>query len=233
MMRLDKLLAHSGYGTRKEVKEIIRKGFVLVNGDVIKSDDYKVSEENDEIIVAGNQVNYEKMIYIMLNKPDGYISATYDNYDPIVLDLIDGYENRGLFPVGRLDKDSEGLLLITNDGLLAHRLLAPKYHVDKKYYIKYDGVVNVVKIKKLENGITIDDGYKCKEARFIAISPNEAYIVISEGKFHQVKRMMEAIDCNVTYLKRVEFGPLELDDSLEPGAYRRLTEEEVSLLKAE
>jgi 16S rRNA pseudouridine516 synthase len=233
MMRLDKLLAHSGYGTRKEVKEIIRKGFVLVNGDVIKSDDYKVSEENDEIIVAGNQVNYEKMIYIMLNKPDGYISATYDNYDPIVLDLIDGYENRGLFPVGRLDKDSEGLLLITNDGLLAHRLLAPKYHVDKKYYIKYDGVVNDDKIKKLENGITIDDGYKCKEARFIAISPNEAYIVISEGKFHQVKRMMEAIDCNVTYLKRVEFGPLELDDSLEPGEYRHLTEEEVSLLKAE
>ena len=233
MMRLDKLLAHSGYGTRKEVKEIIRKGFVLVNGDVIKSDDYKVSEENDEIIVAGNQVNYEKMIYIMLNKPDGYISATYDNYDPIVLDLIDGYENRGLFPVGRLDKDSEGLLLITNDGLLAHRLLAPKYHVDKKYYIKYDGVVNDNKIKKLENGITIDDGYKCKEARFIAISPNEAYIVISEGKFHQVKRMMEAIDCNVTYLKRVEFGPLELDDSLEPGAYRHLTEKEVSLLKAE
>ena len=140
MMRLDKMLAHSGYGTRKEVKEFIRKGLVMVNGEVIYDDDYKVDEVNDEITILDQEVNYEKMIYLMLNKPDGYISATYDNHDPIVLDLIDGYENRGLFPVGRLDKDTVGLLLITNDGKLAHKLLAPKSHVDKVYYLKYDGV---------------------------------------------------------------------------------------------
>ena len=133
MMRLDKMLAHSGYGTRKEVKEFIRKGLVMVNGEVIYDDDYKVDEVNDEITILDQEVNYEKMIYLMLNKPDGYISATYDYHDPIVLDLIDGYENRGLFPVGRLDKDTVGLLLITNDGKLAHKLLSPKSHVDKVY----------------------------------------------------------------------------------------------------
>lgn len=233
MMRLDKLLAHSGYGTRKDVKEIIRKGYVIVNGDAIRDDDFKVDEDNDEVIVQGSSVNYEKMIYLMLNKPDGYISATYDRHDPIVMDLIEGYENRGLFPVGRLDKDSEGLLLITNDGLLAHKMLAPKYHVDKKYYIKYDGIVTSDKKNMFEGGITIDDGYKCKEAKFIPLSSNEAYVVISEGKFHQVKRMMEAIGCKVTYLRRVEFGPLKMDDTLGLGEYRHLTEDEVKSLKIE
>jgi 16S rRNA pseudouridine516 synthase len=123
-MRLDKMLAHSGYGSRKEVKEYIRRGYVMVNGEVVYDDDFKVDEVNDEIIIADMNVNYEKMIYFMLNKPDGYVSATYDPNDPTVLDLIDGYQNRGLFPVGRLDKDTVGLLLITNDGKLAHRMLS-------------------------------------------------------------------------------------------------------------
>lgn len=231
MMRLDKMLAHSGYGTRKEVKEFIRKGLVMVNGEVIYDDDYKVDEVNDEITILDQEVNYEKMIYLMLNKPDGYISATYDYHDPIVLDLIDGYENRGLFPVGRLDKDTVGLLLITNDGKLAHKLLSPKSHVDKVYYLKYDGVFKNSYHKEFEEGITLDDGYKCMPAKFKELAKGEGEITIREGKFHQVKRMMEAIGCKVTYLKRISFGPIELDNSLKEGEFRHLLAEEIQLLQ--
>ena len=139
-MRLDKLLAHMDYGSRKEVKELIRKGYVLVNGNVIKDDDFKVDEINDEINILDSEIKYEEFIYIMLNKPEGYVSATYDFSKPIVLDLIDDYKKRNLFPVGRLDIDTHGLLLITNDGNMAHRLLSPKSHVDKKYYVEIDNV---------------------------------------------------------------------------------------------
>ncbi len=226
------MLAHSGYGSRKEVKELIRKGYVLVNGEIIINDDYKVDEDNDIIMVAGEEVSYEAKIYLMLNKPDGYISATYDRFDPIVLDLIDGYENRNLFPVGRLDKDTVGLLLITNDGQLAHRLLSPKSHVDKKYYLKYDGVFLKNAYKLFSDGVVLDDGYKCMPAKFIDLGNNEANIIIKEGKFHQVKRMMQAVGCEVTYLKRVEFGSLVLDTSLKEGEYRHLTTNELqNLLK--
>ncbi len=226
------MLAHSGYGSRKEVKELIRKGYVLVNGEIIINDDYKVDEDNDIIMVAGEEVSYEAKIYLMLNKPDGYISATYDRFDPIVLDLIDGYENRNLFPVGRLDKDTVGLLLITNDGQLAHRLLSPKSHVDKKYYLKYDGVFPKNAYKLFTDGVVLDDGYKCMPAKFIDLGNNEANIIIKEGKFHQVKRMMQAVGCEVTYLKRVEFGSLVLDASLKEGEYRHLTTNELqNLLK--
>lgn len=232
MMRLDKMLAHLGYGSRKEVKEYIRKGYVLVNGEVITNDDFKVDEINDEVVIAQEVVNYETNIYIMLNKPDGYISATYDNNDPIVLDLIDGYEKRGLFPVGRLDKDTVGLLLITNDGKLAHKLLAPKSHVDKKYYLKYSGTLPNDYEKRFFEGIILDDGYKCMSSKLIDLGNNEAYIIIKEGKYHQVKRMLEAIGANVTYLKRVEFGPIKLDDTLKEGQYRFLTEDEINELKS-
>jgi len=226
------MLAHSGYGSRKEVKELIRKGYVLVNGEIIINDDYKVDEDNDIIMVAGEEVSYEAKIYLMLNKPDGYISATYDRFDPIVLDLIDGYENRNLFPVGRLDKDTVGLLLITNDGQLAHRLLSPKSHVDKKYYLKYDGIFPQNAYKLFTDGVVLDDGYKCMPAKFIDLGNNEANIIIKEGKFHQVKRMMKAVGCEVTYLKRVEFGSLVLDASLKEGEYRHLTTNELqNLLK--
>lgn len=231
MMRLDKMLAHSGYGTRKEVKEFIRKGFVLVNGEVIKDDDFKVDEEKDEIVIADESVSYEKLIYIMLNKPDGYISATYDNHDPIVLDLIDGYENRGLFPVGRLDKDTHGLLLITNDGKLAHKLLSPKNHVDKVYYLKYDGTFMPYAYKAFEQGVFLEDGYKCLPAKFEMIKEGEGLITISEGKYHQVKRMMEAVGCEVTYLKRISFGKLRLDEALKEGDYRHLSLAEIQMLE--
>jgi 16S rRNA pseudouridine516 synthase len=231
MMRLDKLLAHMDYGSRKEVKELIRKGYVLVNGNVIKDDDFKVDEINDEINILDSEIKYEEFIYIMLNKPEGYVSATYDFSKPIVLDLIDDYKKRNLFPVGRLDIDTHGLLLITNDGNLAHRMLSPKSHVDKKYYLKYDGKYNESFIQKFKDGITLDDGYRCMPAEFIDLGDNEAYIIIREGKFHQVKRMMEAVGCNVTFLKRISFGNLVLDESLKEGKWRHLTSEEIESLK--
>ncbi len=225
------MLAHMNYGTRKEVKELIRKGYVLVNGDVITNDDFKVDEINDEVVIANEKVDYKDKIYIMLNKPDGYVSATYDNYDPTVIDLISEYNFMNIFPVGRLDKDTHGLLLITNDGDLAHNLLSPKKHVDKKYYLKYEGKINDLGIKAFEDGIILDDGYKTLPAKLIDLGNNEAYVIIKEGKFHQVKRMMEAINCKVTYLKRIEFGSLKLDDNLEEGKYRLLKEEELNELK--
>lgn len=231
MMRLDKMLSHTGYGSRKEAKELIRKGFVSVNGETILDDDFKVDEENDEVIIADNNISYDKFIYIMLNKPDGYVSATYDSHDPIVLDLIDGYEKRKLFPVGRLDKDTVGLLLITNDGDLAHRMLSPKKHVIKRYYLKFDGILTDKKISRFEEGITLEDGYLCMPASYEKLSENEGILSIKEGKFHQVKRMLEALDCTVTYLKRISFGPIELDKDLEEGKYRFLTEEELKRLK--
>jgi 16S rRNA pseudouridine516 synthase len=202
----------------------------MVNGEVVCDDDFKVDEINDEIIIANMNVNYEKMIYFMLNKPDGYVSATYDPNEPIVLDLIDGYHNRGLFPVGRLDKDTVGLLLITNDGKLAHKMLAPKSHVEKKYYLKYDGKVPSYINNVFLEGVVLDDGYKCMPAKFIDLGNNEAYIIIKEGKYHQVKRMMNSVGCEVTYLKRVEFGPIGLDEKLEEGKYRPLTKEELEIL---
>lgn len=229
MIRLDKMLAHMGYGTRKEVKELIRKGYVSVDGEIIKSDDYKV-DENSEVIIFNEVVKYDEFIYLMLNKPDGYISATFDNNLPTVLDLICGYESRNLFPVGRLDIDTFGLLLLTNDGQLAHKLLSPRNHVNKKYYLKYEGKLNPNVQEIFNKGIQIDD-YITKPAIFEDLGNNEAYITISEGKFHQVKRMMEYVGCKVTYLERVTFGNLTLDNNLKRGEFRKLTEEEIECLK--
>ena len=231
MIRLDKMLAHMGYGTRKEVKELIRKGYVSINGEIIKSDDTKVNED-DEVIIFDEVVNYDEFVYLMLNKPDGYISATFDNNLPTVLDLIYGYESRNLFPVGRLDIDTYGLLILTNDGKLAHKLLSPKNHVDKKYYVKYDGKYNDKFVDIFNKGIPLDD-FTCKPAKFENLGNNEAYITISEGKFHQIKRMMEYVGCNVTYLERIEFGPLKLDSNLKRGEFRVLSKEEIDLLKME
>lgn len=230
MMRLDKMLAHCGYGSRKEVKEYIRKGYILVNGEVITDDDFKVDEINDEITFIDEEVDYKNMLYFMLNKPDGYVSATFDYNDPTVIDLIDGHKNRNIFPVGRLDKDTVGLLIITNDGQMAHRLLSPKSHVDKTYYLKYTGTITNMAISMFEKGITIDDGYTCMPAKLIDLGNNEANVIIKEGKFHQVKRMMEAIGCSVTYLKRVKFGPISLDENLKEGEYRALTKKEIKAL---
>ena len=230
LLRLDKMLAHCGYGSRKEVKSYIRKGEVIVNGEIIKNDDYKVDSEKDEIIVFDENVNYLKKVYIMLNKPDGVVSATYDPYKKTVIDLVNEYANYKIFPVGRLDIDSVGLLLITNDGKLCHNLLSPKSHVDKTYFVNFDGEFKEQYYSEFENGITLDDGYKTLPGKVTLKDNNSALVTIHEGKFHQVKRMFEALNMKVTYLKRITFGSLVLDESLKEGEYRLLTEQEVAML---
>ena len=232
-MRIDKYLAHSGFGTRKEVKKLIRSGAVLVNGEVIKNDDAKIDEVNDIIMVNDEVVNYQKDVYLMMNKPAGYISATEDAYEPTVMDLFVQYEGKDIFPVGRLDKDTEGFLLLSNDGDLAHRLLSPKHHVEKEYYVELDHDFDVSYIPMIEQGIAIGEDEICAPAKVCNVDGNVLHLILTEGKFHQVKRMMVACDNEVTYLKRLRMGNLWLDESLESGEYRPLTEEELALLKGE
>lgn len=230
-MRLDKLLAHMGYGSRKEVKAFIRKGYVLLNGEAVFDDDIKVDEENDEITILDQTVGYQKQIYLLLNKPKGYVSATFDSKEPTVLDLIEETQ-KGLFPVGRLDKDTTGLLLITNDGKLAHELLSPKHHVAKTYELTFTGVFKEAFLNQFQKGITLEDGYLCKPAEFRLLEPQKGRITIYEGKYHQIKRMMQALGMEVTSLKRLSFGNLELPADLEEGMYRLLNSAEIELLKS-
>ncbi|GAA0752609.1 pseudouridine synthase [Clostridium sartagoforme] len=236
MERLDKVLSNLGYGTRKEIKQVAKKGLIKVNGEIVKDNGMQVDPEVDRISINGEEIFYRKYIYLMMNKPDGVISATFDNRDETVIDLLEiEHQVFKPFPIGRLDKDTVGLLLLTNDGELNHRLISPKWKVDKIYYAKIDKLVTDSDIKKFESGITLDDGYICKEAKLEIIKASEegseVMLTIQEGKFHQVKRMFEAVDKKVTYLKRVEFGTLKLDEDLEEGEYRELTDEEVATLK--
>lgn len=234
-MRLDKLLAHSGYGSRKDVKDIIKKGYVTVNDVVIKKDKHQIDPKNDKIEVDGERVLYEEYVYYMLNKPDGYVSATEDNLHPTVVELIDDYYRDDLFPVGRLDIDTEGLLLLTNDGVLAHQLLSPKSHCSKIYYAKVSGIVEGQDVEKFKDGITIDTGYQCMSAGLEILDVkdgiSEVKVEIFEGKFHQVKKMFKAVGKEVIYLKRIQMKNLILDDELELGEYRCLTNEELDRLK--
>lgn len=229
-MRLDKLLAHSGYGSRKEVKEFIRKGYVMVNGEVIFNDDFKVEEMVDEITFYDVSVDYVDKIYYMLNKPKNCVSARVDHSHQTVLDLIESTRN-DIFPVGRLDIDTEGLIIITNDGNLAHQLLSPKYHVTKTYYVKFEGTFKESFFNYFKEGILLDDGYKTMPSSVELISDDEAYITISEGKYHQVKRMFAAMLLHVVELKRIRFGNLNLDPDLKVGSYRELSKAEIELLK--
>lgn len=234
-MRLDKLLAHCGYGTRKEVKDIIKKGYVTVNGEIIKKDKTQINPENDIIKVDDETVVYEKYVYYMLNKPNGYVSATEDNIHPTVVDLIDDYYRDDLFPVGRLDIDTEGLLILTNDGILAHQLLSPKYHCPKVYYAKIKGIVTNEDIQKFLDGIVIDHEYQCQSAILKVLSTDtqtsEIEVEIYEGKFHQVKKMFLAVNKEVLYLKRIRMKNVILDPQLAVGDYRRLTDKELDGLK--
>lgn len=233
-MRLDKYLAHYGIGTRKEVKSYIRKGFVKVNSQIIKKDDFKVDIEKDCVEFHDEIIQYKPYVYIMLNKPAGYVSASQDQIHSTVVDLIKGYENYDLFPVGRLDKDTEGLLILTNDGDFSHKLLSPRRHHLKLYYAKVDGIVDENDIKKFKEGIYIDD-YQCFPANLSIINigenESEVYIEIFEGKFHQIKRMVQALGKKVTYLKRVQIKTLKLDENLKLGQYRELTDHELFDLK--
>ena len=229
-MRLDKYLAEMGAGTRKEVRKMIRDGRVIINGQKENDPGRKVME-GEEVRADGAPVVYEKYVYYMLHKPAGVISATEDAREQTVLDLIDEKKRKGLFPVGRLDRDTEGLLLITNDGELAHRLLSPKRHVDKVYFARLDGPVGEEEKKLFAQGLKVDDTLTAQPAELeILDGKNEVRVTVREGKYHQVKRMFQAVGREVLYLKRLSMGPLVLDEQLPAGAYRRLTGEEESAI---
>lgn len=234
-MRIDKLLSNIGCGSRAEIKKYCRYGIITVNGEVVNNPGLQVDPDNDIVVFDGEEVSYREFVYIMLNKPDGYISATYDKHDPIVLDLIDPIYNAfEPFPVGRLDKDTEGLLILTNDGKLSHRVLSPKKHVPKTYYAKVEGLVTENDVKAFEKGVTLDDGYETMPAQLKILNSgeeSEIELTIHEGKFHQVKRMFESVGKKVVYLKRISMGKLLLDENLALGEYRELTEDEIKLLE--
>ncbi|WP_026671689.1 pseudouridine synthase [Alkalihalobacterium bogoriense] len=235
-MRIDKLLANMGYGTRKEVKKILKTGTVLVDGKPAKDPKTQVDPEKNEVVVHGEIVEYKEFIYLMLNKPKGVISATEDTEHETVVDLL-AYEHAMFdpFPVGRLDKDTEGFVLLTNDGKLAHELMAPKKHVPKTYIATVRGRVSEEDISQFKQGVELDDGYVTKPAELIIDKQGEISTIsltISEGKFHQVKRMFIAVGKRVTELKRISIGPLQLDEELALGEYRELTEDEVELLRS-
>jgi 16S rRNA pseudouridine516 synthase len=249
-MRLDKYLADMGAGTRSEIKKQIKAGNVTVSGETVRDPGCQV-DAGSEITLNGEKIMYEEFVYYMLNKPAGIISASEDSREETVVDLITERKRKDLFPAGRLDRDTEGLMLITNNGALAHRMLSPKHHVDKTYYAVIMGDVSDDAVKSFADGLVLPDGLECMPADLEILSKvtddlyaaieneslensvmTEVNITIREGKFHQIKRMFEAIGCEVMYLKRLTMGTLTLDESLLPGEYRRLTDEEVdSLLK--
>ena len=236
-MRLDKFLANSRIGTRKEVKIILKKGKIKVNEKIVKDAKMQVDEIKDDVKIEGEKITYKPFVYIMMNKPSGVISATEDGKHKTVIDLLcEKYKNYKVFPVGRLDIDTEGLLLLTNDGVLVHNLLSPKKHVDKKYYVELKEPLTIEKKKILENGIKLEENFVTKKAKIEIIDKDEdievnsVFITISEGKFHQVKRMFKFVENEVLYLKRVKMGKLLLPEDLKLGEYRELSEEEMNLI---
>jgi 16S rRNA pseudouridine516 synthase len=233
-MRIDKLLANLGYGSRKEVKKLLKDGIVIVNDQKVKDPKQHVDPDKDTVIINGETVEYKEFIYLLMNKPQGVISATEDSEHETVLDLLEMEDAiYSPFPVGRLDKDTEGLLLLTNDGQLAHRLLSPKKHVPKTYFAVINSEVTEEDAEAFKQGVVLDDGYKTKPGELNILKSgltSDIELTITEGKFHQVKRMFEAVGKRVMYLQRISMGPLELDESLEPGEYRELTDEELHQL---
>ena len=234
-MRLDKCLADCGLGTRSEVKSLLKAKRITVNGKVVNNGKVQVNPETDEILFDGEKIQYEEFVYIMMNKPKGVVSATEDNLHKTVLDLIDPlYFKKGVFPVGRLDIDTHGLLLLTNDGELAHRLLSPKKHVTKIYQARVEGVMTDEDAAAFEKGIVLSDGTECMPARLDILSTTQdesiVQIHLKEGKFHQVKRMVKACGKTVVDLQRLTMGPLKFDESLALGESRPLTEEELESL---
>lgn len=231
-MRLDKLLANMGYGSRKDVKLLVRKGHVSVNDKIIRRNDLHIDVDTDVIYVHNERVQYKQYIYIMLHKPPNYISATEDRYDRTVIDLLpENMRHFKPFPVGRLDKDTEGLLLLTNDGELAHQLTSPKKEIKKVYYAKVNGVVTEEDAQAFARGVVLDDHYKTKPAHLEIVQSaavSEIKLTITEGKFHQVKRMFQSVDKEVVYLKRIQMGELCLDPQLNLGEYRELNKAEMS-----
>jgi 16S rRNA pseudouridine516 synthase len=234
-LRLDKLIASMGDYSRSEVKRLVKDGRVTVGGLPAPSADVKCDAESALIAIDGKPLLYSEHTYVMMNKPEGYLSATEDMNRETVLDLLPKeLRNRALFPVGRLDRDTVGLLLITNDGALAHRLLSPKHHVDKVYFARTEGKLDAEDEKAFAEGITLGDGFECMSAGLRIISAgetSEALVTVREGKFHQVKRMLASRGKPVTYLRRISMGTLTVDESLAPGEWRYLTDKEIDELK--
>ncbi|KPV43679.1 pseudouridine synthase [Alicyclobacillus ferrooxydans] len=235
-MRLDRLLGNMGLGTRKDIKEMARQGRVFVNGTPVRDTSIHVTPSTDLVEVDGERVVYREHIYLMMNKPAGLVSATEDAREETVVSLLEPEDQAfNPFPVGRLDKDTEGLLILTNDGQLTHELLSPKRHVPKTYYAKVLGEVNDSDVEAFSEGVTLDDGYECLPGELTILQRDEPYsqieLTIFEGKFHQVKRMFEAVGKKVIYLQRIRMGALELDNDLPTGTYRELTDEELQLLR--
>ena len=231
MERLDKLIAACGAASRREVKMLVKQGRVRVDGVLAAAADLKVDETAAVITVDGVELKYEKFVYVLLHKPAGVLSATEDKRQATVLDLLpEEYRKRGLAPVGRLDKDTEGLLLLTDDGELTHRLLSPKYHVDKVYYARVEGTPDAADQAAFAAGMELSD-FTCLPAELTLLGEGECLVTVREGKFHQVKRMLASRGKPVTYLKRLSMGPLQLDENVEVGKWRLLRKEEVLALQ--
>lgn len=226
MDRIDKILVSQGIGSRREVQKRIKSGEVTVNGEIIRKPEFKANAENDKIAVLGKVLNYSEHIYIMMNKPAGVVSASNDNHDKTVIDILpDEYKRKGLFPAGRLDKDTEGLLIITDDGDFAHRMLSPKKHVDKQYIAQLDGEITEKTIQNFKQGIIFADGTKCLPAKLEIYNNDKktGLVTICEGKFHQVKKMFISCGLNVVHLQRISIGDLYLDGNLPIGGCKLLT----------
>ena len=240
-MRLDKFLADAGLGTRSQVKTIIRKGTITVNGVPAKKPEQSVNPETDQICDGSRELTAVKTVYYMLNKPAGYVSSTEEHDGPSVLSLLkdeagQSVPGKGLFPAGRLDKDTEGLLLITNDGALAHDLLSPRKHVEKTYFARVKGPMTEAVAEAFDRGLDIGEKRPTLPAKLIIVESgaevSQVTVTIREGNFHQIKRMFEKVGSEVLYLKRISFGSLTLDETLAPGTFRPLTEEEIRQLQA-
>ena len=230
-MRLDKLLSECGVASRKESARAAKAGQITVDGVPVKSADVKVDPEKNAVVFCGRLIQYRKFVYFLLNKPDGYVSATEDGRDPVVTDLFpEEYRKMGIFPCGRLDKHTLGLMLITNDGVLSHRLLAPKSHVAKSYRFNVKFPLSQKDLEELEAGVDIG-GYLTKPCKVSLDAEKSGVITLTEGKYHQIKLMMEAVHNQITYLERVSFGPLSLDPALERGEWRELTADEIKALQ--
>lgn len=252
LVRIDKYLADVGIGTRSEVKKLLKAGFVSVNGQITKDSSLKVNTDKDKVSFKGKELTYQEFHYYMLNKPSGCISATRDGLSPTVIEFLKGVPTKDLFPVGRLDKDTEGLLLITNDGMLAHNLLSPKKHVNKTYIAFVNKALSEEELELFKSGLDIGDEtptlpaeiYEASEKQITdnlenssikkeELSYSKAYLVIiKEGRYHQIKRMFEYFKSNVVYLKRLKMGNLYLDSKLMPSQYRPLSSEEIYSLKS-
>lgn len=229
MERIDKILANNGFGTRKEVKQLIKWGVVKADGVTVKSSDAKFDAESTEITVNGERLNYRKFVYLMLNKPEGYVSATEDNVYPTVTELVpEDYAHFEVFPAGRLDVDTQGLLILTNDGKFAHNMTSPKKQVPKKYFVVPEKDITQNDIKTFASGMDLGD-FTAMPA-LLERTDGGCLVTIHEGKFHQVKRMFEKVDNKVTFLKRVQIGSLELDENLPLGEMREITEGELELI---